>query len=200
MWVFWKTNTQNPCFFIENIVVAGFRRLNRARQQLFRGDDHAMRESRIQLRAQIEANRSAPTSGPIFEELVRGLDEATHMLKHEIVRGDLNEETGRYGKFILFWIRFDLHSQFWNIYRETFIHLQSLYGWSYDAHYTLSLLTFSVCVFVPDVKIKREHVKGSASGDIKPEIEPITEDTVRRMENPGSVQVCKSSASAKIEK
>lgn len=106
-----------------------------------------MRESRIQLRAQIEANRSAPTSGPIFEELVRGLDEATHMLKHEIVRGDLNEETGRY-----------------------------------------------------DVKIKREHVQGSASGDIKPEIEPITEDTVQRMENPGSVQVCKSSASAKNEK
>jgi len=128
-------------------VLAGFRRLNRARQQLFRGDDHAMRESRIQLRAQIEANRSAPTSGPIFEELVRGLDEATHMLKHEIVRGDLNEETGRY-----------------------------------------------------DVKIKREHVQGSASGDIKPEIEPITEDTVQRMENPGSVQVCKSSASAKNEK
>ena len=49
---------------------------------------------------------------------------------------------------------------------------------------------------VADVKIKREHVKGSddLSGDIKPEIEPITEETVRRMENPGSVEVCKSSA------
>ena len=47
-----------------------------------------------------------------------------------------------------------------------------------------------------DVKIKREHVKGSddASGNIKPEIEPITEETVRRMENPGLVEVCKSNS------
>eukprot|EP00536_Pseudo-nitzschia_multiseries_P003394 jgi/Psemu1/295203/fgenesh1_pm.52_\ len=125
-------------------VLAGFRRLNRARIQLFRGDDRAMKESRIQLRAQMESNRFAPTSGPAFEELVKGMDEAAHMLRHEIVRGDLNEETGRY-----------------------------------------------------DVKIKREHVQGSddPSGNIKPEIEPITEDTVRRMENPGSVEVCKSSVS-----
>mmetsp|Transcript_29180 Transcript_29180/g.78971 ORF Transcript_29180/g.78971 Transcript_29180/m.78971 type:complete len:101 (+) Transcript_29180:138-440(+) len=79
-------------------VLAGFRRLNRARIQLFRGDDHAMKESRIQLRAQMEANRFAPNSGPVFEELVKGLDEAAHMLTHEIVRGDLNEETGRYGR------------------------------------------------------------------------------------------------------
>jgi len=127
-------------------VLAGFRRLNRARIQLFRGDDHAMKESRMQLRAQMELNRSVPTSGPVFEELVKGMDEAAHMLRHEIVRGNLNEETGRY-----------------------------------------------------DVKIKREHVKGSddLSGNIKPEIEPITEDTVRRMENPGSVEVCKSSSANK---
>jgi len=127
-------------------VLAGFRRLNRARIELFRGDDHAMRESRMQLRAQMEANQSVPTSGPMFEELLKGMDEAAHMLRHEIVRGDLNEDTGRY-----------------------------------------------------DVKIKREHVKGSddPSGNVKPEIEPITEDTVRRMENPGSVQVCKSSANNK---
>jgi len=82
-------------------VFAGFRRLNRARIQLFRGDDHAIKESRIQLRTQIEANRSVPTSGPVFEELVKGLDEAAHMLKHEIVRGNLNQQTGRYGRFIL---------------------------------------------------------------------------------------------------
>mmetsp|Transcript_27472 Transcript_27472/g.58780 ORF Transcript_27472/g.58780 Transcript_27472/m.58780 type:complete len:138 (+) Transcript_27472:165-578(+) len=127
-------------------VFAGFRRLNRARVQLFKGDDHAMKESRIQLRAQLEANRSAPTSGPVFEELVNGMDEAANMLTHEIVRGDLNQDTGRY-----------------------------------------------------DVKIKREHVKGSddPSGKIKPEIEPITEDTVRRMENPGSVEVCKSNSANK---
>lgn len=80
-------------------VLAGFRRLNRARIQIFRGDDHAMVESRKQLRDQIMANRSVPTSGPVFEELVNGLDEATQMLTHEIVRGDLNEETGRYSTY-----------------------------------------------------------------------------------------------------
>mmetsp|Transcript_8467 Transcript_8467/g.20822 ORF Transcript_8467/g.20822 Transcript_8467/m.20822 type:complete len:88 (+) Transcript_8467:166-429(+) len=79
-------------------VLAGFRRLNRARIELFKGDDHAMKESRLQLRAQIEANRSVPTSGAVFEELVKGMDEAAHMLKHEIVRGNLNEDTGRYGR------------------------------------------------------------------------------------------------------
>jgi len=126
-------------------VFAGFRRLNRARKQIFRGDEHAMKESRAQLRGQIEANAHKPTSGPVFDELVNGMDEATHMLKHEIIRGDLNEQTGRY-----------------------------------------------------DVKIQREHVQGSddVSGTIKPEIEPITDDLVRRMErNPGSVEVCKNSSS-----
>ena len=58
-----------------------------------------MKESRIQLRAQMEANRSIPASGPVFDELVKGMDEAAHMLRHEIVRGNLNEETGRYGRY-----------------------------------------------------------------------------------------------------
>ena len=59
------------------------------------------------------------------------------------------------------------------------------------------LSTFSSSSSYTDVKIEREHVQGSndPSGTIKPEIEPITEDTVRRMENPGSVEVCKSSSS-----
>ena len=92
--IFVHSNYSKP-----DITVAGFRRLNRARLELFRGDDHAMKESRMQLRAQIEANRSVPASGPVFEELVKGMDEATHMLRHEIVRGDLNEDTGRYGMF-----------------------------------------------------------------------------------------------------
>lgn len=43
------------------------------------------------------------------------------------------------------------------------------------------------------MKIKKEHVAGSAEGETKPEIELITEDTVKRMENPGKVEVCKSS-------
>ena len=44
------------------------------------------------------------------------------------------------------------------------------------------------------------HLMGTPEWDelsdsIKPQVEPITEDTVRRMENPGNVEVCKSSSS-----
>jgi hypothetical protein len=45
-----------------------------------------------------------------------------------------------------------------------------------------------------DFKVERKHVEGSATGETKPELEHITEETVERMENPGKVQVCKSSA------
>jgi len=44
-----------------------------------------------------------------------------------------------------------------------------------------------------EMKIKREHVAGSAEGETKPEVELITDDTVKRLENPGHVEVCKSS-------
>lgn len=61
----------------------------------------------------------------------------------------------------------------------------------------LSIFMRAILIFAQsistDVKIKREHVKGSDSGETKPQVEPITEETVRRMEYPGSVEVCKSS-------
>ena len=57
-----------------------------------------MQVSRLQMRAEFERNKGVATSGPEFETLVAGIDEAANMLKHEIVRGDLNAETGRYGK------------------------------------------------------------------------------------------------------
>jgi hypothetical protein len=50
-----------------------------------------------------------------------------------------------------------------------------------------------------EMKIKREHVKGSDTGETKPEVELVTEDMVNRMENPGQVEVCKSSSSKKNE-
>jgi hypothetical protein len=49
------------------------------------------------------------------------------------------------------------------------------------------------------MKIKRDHVKGSDTGETKPEVELVTEDMVNRMENPGQVEVCKSSSSKKNE-
>lgn len=62
-----------------------------------------------------------------------------------------------------------------------------LRGW-YDF-----VLMYCSCGILAEMKIKREHVQGSADGDIKPEVELITEDTVKKMENPGKVEVCKSS-------
>lgn len=175
--------------------VAGFRRLNRARIELFKGDDHAMKESRLQLRAQMEANRSVPTSGPVFEELVKGMDEAAHMLKHEIVRGNLNEDTGRYGRYFCFVSQRFCVSCLSNFPR----HFALENSVSLFCSEIISSSSIENDVAITDVKIKREHVQGSddPSGNIKPEIEPITEDTVRRMENPGDVQVCKSSSNNK---
>jgi hypothetical protein len=80
-------------------VLAGFRRLNKARAQLFQGDDNAMQVSRQQMRAEFEKNKYASTAGPEFEALVAGIDEAADMLRNEILRGNLNQETGRYGRY-----------------------------------------------------------------------------------------------------
>eukprot|EP00934_Nitzschia_sp_Nitz4_P004658 Nitzschia sp. Nitz4//scaffold28_size193895//173813//174352//NITZ4_001688-RA/size193895-augustus-gene-0.298-mRNA-1//1//CDS//3329546051//4648//frame0 len=125
-------------------VLAGYKRLNRARIQLFQGDSHAMAVTYQQMRAEFERNKNIVPAGPEFEAMVAGIDEAADMLIHEIIRGDLNEDTGRY-----------------------------------------------------EMKIKREHVQGSAEGEIQPEVELITEDTVERMENPSKIQVCKSSSAKK---
>ena len=80
-------------------VLSAYRRLNRARVNLFRGDDHAMTVSREQMRTEFIKNRYVSPSGPEWEAMVAGIDEAADMLNHEILRGDLNKETGRYGTF-----------------------------------------------------------------------------------------------------
>jgi hypothetical protein len=79
-------------------VLAGYRRLNRARFTLFQGDAHAMEVSRQQMRAEFEKNKGVPASGPEWEMMVAGIDEAADMLTHEIIRGELNDQSGRYRK------------------------------------------------------------------------------------------------------
>ena len=54
----------------------------------------------MQMRAEFDRNKGVATSGPEFEAMVAGIDEAADMLRHEIVRGNLNEQTGRYGKTV----------------------------------------------------------------------------------------------------
>jgi hypothetical protein len=56
-----------------------------------------MQVSRMQMRTEFERNKGVATSGPEFAAMVAGIGEATDMLRHEIVRGDLNADTGRYG-------------------------------------------------------------------------------------------------------
>ena len=76
-------------------VFSGYRRLFRARKQLFGRDEHAMNESRIAIRAQFESNRSAVGDQHI-EGLLSMVDEAEDMLLNGIVQGELNQETGNY--------------------------------------------------------------------------------------------------------
>ena len=80
-------------------VFSAYRRLFRARKDLFLGDVQAMAESRIAIKAEFVKNRAAPTSGDHFEGLLSMVDEAVDMLTHGIVRGDLNQKSGNYGAF-----------------------------------------------------------------------------------------------------
>ena len=76
-------------------VLSGYRRLFRARKQLFQNDNRAMVESRAAIREQFEMNRNA-TGAQHIEGLLTMIDEAEDMLLHGIVQGELNEETGNY--------------------------------------------------------------------------------------------------------
>lgn len=76
-------------------VFSGYRRLFRARKILFTGDDRAMRESRVAIRAEFDKNRHVIDSTHL-EGLIVMVDEAEDMLLHGIVRGELNQEKNTY--------------------------------------------------------------------------------------------------------
>lgn len=77
-------------------VLAGYRRLLRARQQLFQGDTTALGASRLAIRDEFLKNQTAPTDGDHFEGLLTMVDEAEDMLRHQIVQGVLHPESGNY--------------------------------------------------------------------------------------------------------
>jgi complex III assembly factor LYRM7 len=77
-------------------VLSAYRRLFRARKNLFAGDQRAMEESRRAIKAEFVKNKEVPTVGDHFEALMTMVDEAEDMLRHHIVRGELNQETGNY--------------------------------------------------------------------------------------------------------
>lgn len=81
-------------------VLSAYRRLFRARKQLFQGDTQAMQQSRIAIKSEFIKNKDvAPTSGDHFEGLLSMVDEAEDMLLHGIVQGRLNQTSGHYGTF-----------------------------------------------------------------------------------------------------
>ena len=79
-------------------VFAGYRRLFRARKNLFKRDEEALRESRVAIKAEFLKNKAVATEGTHFEGLLTMIDEAEEMLRHGIVQGSLNDNTGHYGK------------------------------------------------------------------------------------------------------
>ena len=81
-------------------VFSAYRRIFRASKQLFAGDVQALRESRVAIKSEFVKNRAAPTAGDHFEGLLGMVDEAVDMLRHGIVRGDLNQATGNYGALL----------------------------------------------------------------------------------------------------
>jgi complex III assembly factor LYRM7 len=72
--------------------LSGYRRLFRARRQLFAGDNRALAESRLAIRAEFDKNRHITGPPAHIEGLLSMIDDAEDMLLHGIVRGELNTE------------------------------------------------------------------------------------------------------------
>jgi len=150
-------------------VFSSYRRLYRARAALFRGDTKAMKESRVAVREQYLQHGAQPIPDlQHFEGLLGMVDEAEDMMRHGIVRGDLNQKTGHYGMCVLSFvgeahdgIAHDITLVLCNMLRELLIVCFSL---PYDA----------------EVKLKKEHVETGSNQP--PLVEPITPKVVEQME------------------
>jgi complex III assembly factor LYRM7 len=87
----------------KELIFSSYRRLCRARRGLFRNDTHAMQESRVAVREQYLQHNSRGSAAAIpddeFYNLLSMVDEAVDMMKHGIAQGNLNQNTGRYGRY-----------------------------------------------------------------------------------------------------
>ncbi|KAJ1454134.1 hypothetical protein M885DRAFT_618376 [Pelagophyceae sp. CCMP2097] len=70
--------------------LSAFRRLMRARAQLFKNDELALFESRMKLREEFSAQREVSEAAELVE-LFKGVDEIEDLLKNNIVQGKINE-------------------------------------------------------------------------------------------------------------
>uniref|UniRef100_A0A7R9U0F6 Complex 1 LYR protein domain-containing protein n=1 Tax=Pinguiococcus pyrenoidosus TaxID=172671 RepID=A0A7R9U0F6_9STRA len=72
-------------------VLSGFRRLLRARKDLFRNDEQALVASQQELRLHFQHNRHETDPAKI-QDMLRGIDEAEDMLRNHFVQGQLTEQ------------------------------------------------------------------------------------------------------------
>ena len=82
---------------------------------------------------------------------------------------------------------------------DVFVYIAVLVTCQVDCLLTMRYTTASLQIVV-GIEPSNFSLSNRIPGEIKPEIEPITEDTVRRMENPGQVEVCKSSSNVNEKK
>mmetsp|Transcript_66 Transcript_66/g.120 ORF Transcript_66/g.120 Transcript_66/m.120 type:complete len:128 (-) Transcript_66:197-580(-) len=72
--------------------LSAYRRLFRARQQLFQGDALALVKSREELRNEFIKNKFV-TNPEELKEIFLGVDEVEDMMLHGIMQGKVNEQT-----------------------------------------------------------------------------------------------------------
>lgn len=87
-------------------VFSAYRRIFRARKDLFEGDVQALQESRKAIKAAFVQHANIPVvveqqqHQQHLEGLLGMVDEAVDMMRHGIVRGNLNPKTGNYGAYV----------------------------------------------------------------------------------------------------
>ena len=80
-------------------VFSSYRRLYRARITLFRNDVEAMTKSRDAVRVEyLKHGTNNISDEQHFQSLIGMADEAADMLRHSMIQGRLNANTGHYGK------------------------------------------------------------------------------------------------------
>ena len=72
--------------------LSGYRRLFRARRQLFAGDTHALTQSKLAIRSEFNKHRHVTGPPEQIESLLKMIDDAEDMLLHGIVRGEYNAQ------------------------------------------------------------------------------------------------------------
>jgi len=151
-------------------VFSAYRRIFKARKELFQGDHQAMMESRAAIKSEFLKNRDAPTSGEHFEGLLSMVDEAVDMLLRGIVRGDLNSQSGNYG---------ELNDHNVICHFSQFCAAVCLF-FSCPCLPSLIHLLTAIVSYDSEVKFKPQHTEGVDHSNV----EPITPETVSKMERP----------------